>query len=120
MWTNLRLTLLKAEPESTVVEGDVTVEAHGSRDGTTIHRGAVATVADCALACAAAATVGGLHAATVDLRVEFLRPAYPGSIVATANVRDRVRDLVFCEAIVQQGGVTVAHANATIAVVSAS
>src|SRR5690242_18039995 len=117
MWANLGLKLVQADPGATVVEGEVNMEAHGGRDGATIHRGVVATVADCALACAAASSVaGGQAAATVDLRVEFVRAAQPGPIAATAQVRDRVSDLVFCDAIVRQGDVTIAHANGTIAV----
>ena len=121
MWSNLRLKLVSADPSATVVEGDVEAAAHGSGGQPTIHRGAVVTIADCALACAAATFVEeGQGAATVDLRVEFVRPAHPGAIVATARVRHRLNDLVFCEATVDQGGVSVAHANGTIAIVAAT
>jgi uncharacterized protein (TIGR00369 family) len=120
MWANLRLKLVNAEAGATVVEGEVDSAAHGSGRGATIHRGAVATVADCALACAAATLVDeGQGTATVDLRVEFLRGAQPGNIKGKARVVHRVQDLVFCEAMVEQDGVAVAHANGTIAVISA-
>lgn len=121
MWANLRLKLVRADAGGTVVEGEVDAAAHGHRGGSMIHRGAVATVADCALACAAASLVDAAQAsATVDLRVEFLRPAQPGPISATARATHRVQDLVFCEATVEQDGLAVAHASGTIAVVSAS
>jgi uncharacterized protein (TIGR00369 family) len=121
MWSNLRLKLVRAEADGTVVEGEVDAAAHGSTGGGAIHRGAVATVADCALACAAASLVeDGRGAATVDLRVEFLRPAQPGPIGATARVTHRLQDLVFCDATVEQGGVAVARASGTIALVVAT
>ena len=114
MWENLRVKLLRHGVDVTVVEGELDLGAHGAADQRTIHRGAVATIADCALASAVAA--GSTGAATVDLRVEFFRPAMPGSIVATARVTNRVAHLVFCEATVEQEGEAVAHASGTIAV----
>jgi uncharacterized protein (TIGR00369 family) len=119
MWANLRLKLVNAEAGATVVEGEVDASAHGSAGGATIHRGVVATVADCALASAAATLVDeGQGTATVDIRVEYLRSAQPGTITGKAHVIHRVQDLVFCEATVEQDDLAVAHANGTIAVIS--
>ena len=121
MWANLRMKLVKADAGAVEVECEVDAAAHGSGGGATIHRGVVATVADCALASAAATVVDeGQGTATVDLRVEFLRPAVPGQIAGNARVVDRLHGLIFCEAMVEQGGLAIAHANGTIAVVSAT
>ena len=57
---------------------------------------------------------------TADLKVDFLRPATPGRLIARANVRRRTRRLAFCEASVEQeGGEVVAEARAVIAYVKA-
>ena len=57
---------------------------------------------------------------TADLKVDFLRPAMPGRLVARATVRHRTRRLAFCEATVEQaGGKIVAEARAVIAYVKA-
>ena len=120
MWANLGLKLIHADAASTLVEGELLRDAHGSgRDASTVHRGAVVTVADCAMACAAATiTSEGEGTTTVDLTVDFFRTARPGRIAATATVTNRVERLVFCEAIVVQEGVDVARAWGTIALIS--
>jgi uncharacterized protein (TIGR00369 family) len=57
---------------------------------------------------------------TADLKIDFLRPALPGRLVARATVRHRTRRLAFCEATVEQyGGKIVAEARAVIAYVKA-
>jgi uncharacterized protein (TIGR00369 family) len=57
---------------------------------------------------------------TADLKVDFLRPAKPGRLIARATVRHRTRRLAFCEATVEQdGGPIVAEARAVIAYVKA-
>ncbi len=76
MWANLGLKLIDADAASTLVEGELSAHAHGAgRDAQTVHRGTVVTIADCAMACAAAATMGeGEGATTVDLTVEWMLP----------------------------------------------
>jgi uncharacterized protein (TIGR00369 family) len=60
----------------------------------------------------------GQTTVTADLKVDFLRPAQPGRLVANATVRHRTKRLAFCEATVQQGGgEIVAEARAVIAFV---
>jgi uncharacterized protein (TIGR00369 family) len=55
---------------------------------------------------------------TADLKVDFLRPAKPGRLIARATVRHRTRRLAFCEATVEQShGEVVAEARAVIAYV---
>ncbi|HXJ48516.1 MAG TPA: PaaI family thioesterase, partial [Candidatus Acidoferrum sp.] len=57
---------------------------------------------------------------TADLKVDFLRPARPGRLLARATVRHRTRRLAFCEVTVEQdGGPVVAEARAVIAYVKA-
>ena len=119
MWANLGLKLIDADAASTLVEGELSAHAHGAgRDAQTVHRGTVVTIADCAMACAAAATMReGEGATTVDLTVDFFRAARAGRIAARAHVTHRVEHLVFCEATVEQEGVDVAQARATIALI---
>jgi S-adenosylmethionine synthetase len=51
-------------------------------------------------------------------KVDFLRPATPGTLIARAAVRHRTGRLAFCEATVEQdGGEIVAEARAVIAYV---
>src|SRR5258708_6004947 len=106
-----------------VLEGNMTGESHGfpTSRGTIIHGGAVATLADEALASVAfTAAEEGETTVTADLKVDFLRPARPGRLLARATVRHRTRRLAFCEATVEQdGGPIVAEARAVIAYVKA-
>src|SRR5437588_118008 len=89
--------------------------------GPIVHGGAIATLADEALA-SVAFTVAeeGETTVTADLKIDFLRPAKPGRLVARAGVRHRTRRLAFCEATVEQShGEVVAEARAVIAYVKA-
>ena len=116
MWANLGMRITQAEESSTVVEADLSREAHG-RAGE-IHRGAVAAVADGATACAAATLAAeGEIATTVELLLDFFRPARPGHALAKGTVLDRAGHLVYCAATVEQLGVVVAEAHATVALV---
>ena len=57
---------------------------------------------------------------TADLKVDFLRPAKPGRLVARATVRHRTKRLAFCETTVEQAdGQIIAEARAVIAYVNA-
>lgn len=106
-----------------VLEGNLTAESHGfpTSRGTVVHGGAIATLADEALASAAfTAAEEGETTVTADLKVDFLRPARPGRLVARATVRHRTRRLAFCETTVEQAnGQVVAEARAVIAYVKA-
>ncbi|HEV2140705.1 MAG TPA: PaaI family thioesterase, partial [Candidatus Dormibacteraeota bacterium] len=106
-----------------VLAGDLTEKAHGfpTSRGPIVHGGAIATLADEALA-SVAFTVAeeGQTTVTADLKVDFLRPAKPGRLVARATVRHRTRRLAFCEAVLEhEGGEVVAEARAVIAFVRA-
>jgi len=106
-----------------VLEGNLTAAAHGfpTSRGPIVHGGAIATLADEALA-SVAFTVAeeGETTVTADLKIDFLRPATPGRLVARAGVRHRTRRLAFCEATVEHSnGEIVAEARAVIAYVKA-
>jgi uncharacterized protein (TIGR00369 family) len=123
MVANIGTRLIEAAEGRLVLEGNLTAESHGfpTSRGAIIHGGAIATLADEALA-AVAFTLAepGEETATADLKVDFLRPAKPGRLIARATVRHRTRRLAFCEVTVEQeGGQLVAEARALIAYVKA-
>ncbi|HEY4025404.1 MAG TPA: PaaI family thioesterase, partial [Candidatus Dormibacteraeota bacterium] len=119
MWANLGARLTKVESGDVVVEARLTAEAHGfpSGRGTIVHGGAVAALADMALASAGATlNADGQTLATVDLKVDFLQPARPGTMLARGQVRRRTRRLCFASASVEQDdGTVVAEARAVLA-----
>lgn len=121
MVANIGTQIVDAGYGTLTLEGNMTAEAHGfsTSRGPIVHGGAVATLADEALA-SVAFTVAeeGETTVTADLKVDFLRPARPGRLVARATVRHRTRRLAFCEAVVEQDhGHVVAEARAVIAYV---
>ena len=123
MVANIGTRIVEVEHGKLVLEGNMTGEAHGfpTSRGTIVHGGAIATIADEALASVAfTAAEEGETTVTADLKVDFLRPAVPGRLLARATVRHRTRRLAFCEATVEQdGGQIVAEARAVIAYVKA-
>jgi uncharacterized protein (TIGR00369 family) len=123
MVANIGTRIVEIAHGRLVLEGNMTGEAHGfpTSRGTIVHGGAIATLADEALASVAfTAAEEGETTVTADLKIDFLRPAMPGRLVARATVRHRTRRLAFCEATVEQeGGPIVAEARAVIAYVKA-
>ncbi|HUZ87082.1 MAG TPA: PaaI family thioesterase [Candidatus Baltobacterales bacterium] len=123
MVANIGTRILELGHGRIVLEGNLTAESHGfpTSRGTVVHGGAIATLADEALASAAfTAAEEGETTVTADLKVDFLRPARPGRLVARATVRHRTRRLAFCETTIEQGnGQVVAEARAVIAYVKA-
>ena len=123
MVANIGTRIVEVAHGRLVLEGNMTGEAHGfpTSRGTVVHGGAIATLADEALASVAfTAAEEGETTVTADLKVDFLRPARPGRLVARATLRHRTRRLAFCEATVEQeGGQIVAEARAVIAYVRA-
>src|SRR5437868_5915127 len=103
--------------------GWVRSDAHGfpTSRGPIVHGGAIATIADEALASVAFTHAEeGETTVTADLKVDFLRPAKPGRLVARATLRHRTKRLAFCETTVEQGdGKIVADARPVIAYVKA-
>jgi uncharacterized protein (TIGR00369 family) len=123
MVKNIGTRLVEVGHGRLVLEGRMTADAHGfpTSRGTIVHGGAIATLADEALA-SVAFTVAeeGETTVTADLKVDFLRPARPGRLIARASVRHRTRRLAFCEATVEhETGQVVAEARAVIAYVRA-
>jgi uncharacterized protein (TIGR00369 family) len=121
MVANIGTKLVEVKKGSVIFEGNLTEEAHGfpTSRGIIVHGGALATLADEALASAAFTLADeGETTTTADLKVDFYRPAKPGRLVARASVRHRTRRLAFCEASVEQeSGEVVAEARAVIAYV---
>jgi uncharacterized protein (TIGR00369 family) len=123
MVANIGTKIVEVGHGTLVLEGNLTAEAHGfpTSRGTVVHGGAIATLADEALASVAfTAAEEGETTVTADLKVDFLRPARPGHLIARATVRHRTRRLAFCETTVEQAnGQVVAEARAVIAYVKA-
>src|SRR2546423_5358178 len=123
MVANIGTKLLEVAYGKLVLEGNMTAEAHGfpTSRGPVVHGGAIATIADEALAAVAFTHADeGETTVTADLKVDFLRPAKPGRLVARATLRHRTKRLAFCETTVEQGdGQIVAEARAVIAYVRA-
>jgi uncharacterized protein (TIGR00369 family) len=123
MVANIGARLVDVGHGTLLLEGRLTAEAHGfpTSRGTIVHGGAIATLADEALA-SVAFTVAeeGEATVTADLKIDFLRPARPGRLFARATVRHRTRRLAFCEATLEnESGQVVAEARAVIAYVKA-
>jgi len=121
MVANIGTRLVEVKKGSLILEGNLTEEAHGfpTSRGIIIHGGAIATLADEALASAAYTLAEEDETTTTaDLKVDYFRPAKPGRLIAFATVRHRTRRLAFCEARVEQEeGDVVAEARAVIAYV---
>jgi uncharacterized protein (TIGR00369 family) len=123
MIANIGGRIVEVGAGTLVLEGNLTEEAHSfpTSRGPIVHGGAIATLADEALATVAFTVAEeGQTTVTADLKVDFLRPAMPGKLVARATVRHRTKRLAFCEATVEHdGGEIVAEARAVIAYVRA-
>jgi uncharacterized protein (TIGR00369 family) len=118
MWRNLGARVLSAEPGKVVVEALLTVEAHGfhTGQGPIVHGGALAALADCALASAAATLAApGEAPTTSSLSVDFYRPGRPGRLLARAETRHRSNRLAYCQATIEQeDGTVVAEGRAVM------
>jgi uncharacterized protein (TIGR00369 family) len=123
MISNIGTRLVEVEAGKLVLEGNMTSDSHGfpTSRGMIVHGGAIATLADeCLASVAFTVAEEGETTVTADLKVDFLRPATPGRLVARGSVRHRTRRLAFCEATVEQDdGKVVAEARAVIAYVRA-
>ena len=123
MIANLGTRLVEASAGGVVLEGNLTAESHGfpTSRGPIIHGGALATLADEALASAAYTLAAeGETTTTADLKVDFYKPGRPGRLIARGKVHHRTRRLAFCQATVEQDtGEVVAEARAVIAYVKA-
>lgn len=124
MIANIGGRIVEFAAGSLVLEGTFTVDKHSfpTSRGPIVHGGAIATLADEALATVAFTVADeGQTTVTADLKVDFLRPARPGRLIARATVRHRTKRLAFTDATVEQAedGQIVAEARAVIAFVRA-
>jgi len=123
MIANIGTRLVEVGSGTLVLEGNLTEEAHGfpTSRGVIVHGGAIATLADEALATVAFTVAEeGEATATADLKIDYYRPGKPGRLICRARVRHRTRRLAFCEGTVEQAdGTVVAEARAVIAYVRA-
>ncbi len=123
MVANIGTRLVEVTAGRLVLEGNLTEQAHGfpTSRGLIVHGGAIATLADEALASVAFTLANdGETTTTADLKVDYYRPCQPGRLVARATVRHRTRRFAFCEASMEQeDGKVVAEARALIAYVKA-
>ena len=118
MWQNLGGRVVSATAGRVVLEADLTVPAHGfpTRHGPIVHGGALAALADCALA-SAAATLASLQEVptTSSLSIDFYRPAQPGLLRARAEARHRTSRLAYCHTTIEQeDGTVVAEGRAVM------
>lgn len=123
MIANIGTRIVEVGYGALVLEANMRAEAHGfpTSRGTIVHGGAIATLADeCLASVAFTQAEEGETTVTADLKVDFLRPARPGRLVARGSVRHRTKRLAFCEAVVEdETGHIVAEARAVIAYVRA-
>src|SRR5260370_6007095 len=118
MIANIGGSLVEAKPGHLVLAAEMTTERHGfpTSRGPIVHGGAIATLADEALASVAFPLAEeGEVTTTSGLQLDYYRPAQLGRLVARAEVRHRTRRLAYCHATVEQAdGKVVAEARATI------
>ena len=118
---NIGARLVDAGRGSLVIEADMSAERHSfpSGRGLIVHGGAIATLADEALATVAFTLAEeGEATATSSLQVDYYRPAALGKLTARANVRHRTKRLAYCHVTVEQeDGQVVAEGRAVIAYV---
>lgn len=123
MVANIGSRLVDFGHGTVILEGTLTADAHGfpTARGPVVHGGALATLADEALATVAFTLADeGETTVTADLKVDFLRPGKPGTMVARAKVSHRTKRLAFCEVTVEHpDGEVVVEARAVIAYVRA-
>jgi uncharacterized protein (TIGR00369 family) len=119
MWANLGARVADLRPGEALIEANLTTDAHGfpTARGPIVHGGAIAALADMALATAGVSVAPDGHVpTTVDLKVDFLQMAQPGRMLARALVRRRTGRLCFTAATVEQeDGTVVAEARAVLA-----
>ena len=82
----------------------------------TVHGGVLATLADAAMGAAARSALHDDTVTTSQLTTVFLRPARPGRLAATAQIRKQGDHLLVCDVEIEQEGKTVVHGVATFAI----
>jgi len=100
VWHTLGFRRILTEEGRSVIEWDA-AEAYAfpADSGSIVHGGLVTTVLDTAMGGACWSLLDeGETFLTADLRVEFLRPARPGTVRADGRVVHRTKRIVFCSA----------------------
>jgi uncharacterized protein (TIGR00369 family) len=87
---------------------------HSSPPGT-LHGGILCDLADAAMGCALVSTLEeGMSFATVELKINFLKPVWAARLTAVGTVVKRGRTLSLCECrVTDEGGSLVAFATTT-------
>ena len=100
-------------------EGRVTFELdagpqHSSPPGT-VHGGILCDLADAAMGCACLSLLAeGESFATVELKINFLKPVWSGRVTAVGEVLKAGRTISVCECrVTDDAGALVAHATST-------
>lgn len=100
-------------------EGRVTFELdagpqHSSPPGT-LHGGILCDLADAAMGCAVVSVLEeGASFATVELKINFLKPVWTGRLTAVGSIVKAGRTLTLCECrVTDDGGSLVAYATST-------
>lgn len=106
IWRTLGYRRTLWEPGRTAVEWDAPPEyCFPANGGYIVHGGMVSTILDSAMGGACWSVLDSHEAfLTADLRVEFLRSATPGMLVAEGWVVRRTRRVVFCAAELYDAG----------------
>jgi uncharacterized protein (TIGR00369 family) len=123
MIANIGAHMVEVGNGTLVLEADMSPERHGfpTGRGLIVHGGAIATLADEALATVAYTLAEeGEATATSSLHIDYYMPASPGKLTARASVRHRTKRLAYCHVTLEQdGGQVVAEGRAVIAYVRA-
>jgi uncharacterized protein (TIGR00369 family) len=121
MIANIGARLVDAGRGTLTIAAEMSPERHAfpTSRGLIVHGGAIATLADEALATVAFTLANeGEATATSSLHIDYYRPAALGKLVARATVRHRTKRLAYCHATVEQeDGQVVAEGRAVIAYV---
>ena len=100
-------------------EGHVTFEFHAgpqhSSPPGTLHGGILCDLADAAMGCAVVSALDeGASFATVELKINFLKPVWEGRLTAVGSIVKAGRTLTLCDCrITDDGGSLVAYATST-------
>jgi uncharacterized protein (TIGR00369 family) len=110
--------LVEVDPDAGTIEVAFTATEQFLNPAGDVQGGFLAAMLDDTLGPALVATLGeGEWAPTVDLQVQFLRPAKPGALYGRGRVVRRGRDIAFLAGDLRaEGGQVVATATATAAV----
>jgi len=101
----LGLKIVTLEPRRAVISLEYSERLIGNPQTGVIHGGVVSTVIDTAAGLAAAASVPAETAvATLDLRLDYLKPASPGkAVICEAECYKLTRSVAFVRAFAHQG-----------------